>query len=703
MSSQQAASPVENPTDGEPVNTQSYGVAESSCGGTSRLAEVVTTPEASTPDVSRAPTATDDFDTVGMLEDLQCSIQLDIRESELRLTTSFEDLIFAQVNEILAARYEGKLQSTSDELEVLRRQVHEILGLRSRHQTSQVDERLGVPQTPTHDVVGSAPSIRNPTPIVERDSRTRDTRIPTQLDTVQPRQNANYEDVITELTNYARRMRDEAEHLRSQRDGTRDPNDGFTTRTDGTHNVGPSREAGLSSHPEDFEPLHTLQKPFEQAVSYKSYRLERRHSELREGDGGRIAKRVADLRGAFPHIGNFSGRQPAKLITFLKQFGSACNDMGYYEALAVRMLSFFLEDDAHRFYTSLSSSALRRKGIVTWPNIVHQLLKRYCTEDVLSKAYEKVTRARQKETETEGEFADRIADAAIECGDVFDERTLVSYFVSGFSSTIRYSVSDSVLQAGINVDMSLARRMALAAGETFRARVNASKPTRSRSSPRAMVIGNQTGATSLDARTPVMVLPTQAYYDFDETTTDTTMNEELESHGEQRPVLANVSNMPNRYQTPDVRQTPTLTEEQARTALQMMQRNHGGVRCWGCREHGHDLYNCPYLPFSVRQLFALANYDYQAETRGPAVADSHFRIRGSHVPSQGRGSSHTRNVTFALPGQASTTRQNQQQPSRSNRDGTSRSVFLTGTTNPEQTTTSQEHPDDDTSDSSGKG
>ena len=86
--------------------------------------------------------------------------------------------------------------------------------------------------------------------------------------------------------------------------------------------------------------------------------------------------------------------------------------------------------------------------------------------------------------------------------------------------------------------------------------------------------------------------------------------------------------------------------EDSQVALKMMSRNRGGYRCWGCREEGHDLYNCPYLSYEVRMLFAKANYDYQSEPRGPAVADQHFRMRGyppsrgydgrGHSPSRGR-------------------------------------------------------------------
>ena len=104
-------------------------------------------------------------------------------------------------------------------------------------------------------------------------------------------------------------------------------------------------------------------------------------------------------------------------------------------------------------------------------------------------------------------------------------------------------------------------------------------------------------------------------------------------------------------QVPQAVAPPQLSEVEAQTALKMMTNNRGGMRCWGCREDGHDLYNCPYLPWEVRMLFAKANFDYQSEVRGPATAMSHFRMRG-HSPSRSRiqdGKDRNRKVNFSSP------------------------------------------------------
>ena len=140
-----------------------------------------------------------------------------------------------------------------------------------------------------------------------------------------------------------------------------------------------------------------------------------------------------------------------------------------------------------------------------------------------------------------------------------------------------------------------------------------------------------------------------------------------------------------------LRPIPSLSPEDIRTAQSIMHGNRGGYRCWGCREMDHDLYNCPYLPSSVRTLFAKANFDYQAEIKGQTGAHDTFRLRG-----RGRGNpSHrgqTRGVTIASPPVASTHSPKQVlfNPSRK-----AKPIFVTGEANVE------DHVDDGTSSSSG--
>ena len=270
----------------------------------------------------------------------------------------------------------------------------------------------------------------------------------------------------------------------------------------------------------------------------------------------------------------------------------------------------------------------------------------------MSKAYDKVARARHRDGETEDSFADRIQEAAIDCGDVFDEQALVSCYVNGLQPTIRYAIAESVLQRKEDIDMSVVLHMAIAAGETHRAQSSSSRGTpKTRASARAMVVepyyNLPTPQPEIYDSSPVLLMPAGTRQEYSDTTSMTTNEEPF------REVIPRASPAQSKG-AEEVRAPPPMTDNDVQIALRMMSRNRGGYRCWGWREEGHDLYNCPYLSWLVRLFFAKANYDYQAETLGPGTANSHFRMRG-HSPSRnGRGGYQARkSVSIASPAVAS--------------------------------------------------
>ena len=628
--------------------------------------------------------------TVAQLDRLSSRFETRLLNLEQTLAMSVENAIFVRTQEYLSERYEDRMMRLKDAVEGLRTEVTSLQEVCSRLEAARLQAEVDA-RSPNPIVgVGSAPTMEPQITLKARDS-------PAKQEQVRSNENEDLRKVVNALTSSLRQVN---ERLDGQvREPTRPhypgSEPGCTSRggdhrkigtqggarvaddvartmvhTSGsepgctglggdcreigsqkTGNVGTTEVWTGDEYP-GLEPLQTLQNPFVEAVSYRTYRLRDTRQDMTADEAGRAHKKASHIRGAFPHLANFSGRAPSKLLSFLKQFQAACDNMGIHEGLAVRVVSFFLEEEAYRFYGTLASAGLRRVGGaangIAWPQFVHRMLKRYCTEDVLSVAYDKVARATQKERETEGEFADRILDAAIECGDVFDEKTLVNHFVSGLLPSVRYSIAESVLQRGADIDLSVARRMAVAAGETHRAQRADSKPiSRSRTSPRTMVVERHpewvsNPSSTAVSRLPLMILPTstEARDAADSTSASTEEGSKIvpEPGPEQR------------TNPPRVVSPPTMSDSEAQIALKMMTNSRGGIRCWGCREDNHNLYNCPYLPWEVRMLFAKANYDYQAEPRGPAVADSHFRMRGSSParrPYQdgGRG----RRVTIASP------------------------------------------------------
>ena len=177
--------------------------------------------------------------------------------------------------------------------------------------------------------------------------------------------------------------------------------------------------------------------------------------------------------------------------------------------------------------------------------------------------------------------------------------------------------------------MSVARRIATAAGETHRAQRTTAKPRSRATQPTALVEHTENSPLkpqTLDNRFPIMVLPaTQAIQNAisasSSSLSQSPMNSQngashhpqslsVPTHSLNPPLApAQVASQATRDE-PSTKDPPPLTEFEAETALKMMSRNRGGIRCWGCREDGHDFYNCPYVPWPVRMLFAKANYAY---------------------------------------------------------------------------------------------
>ena len=617
---------------------------------------------------SAPPPTEDDFATVSQLEELRRLLYLEIRDFQVEIQARVESIIFTRLNEFIAVRFESRFDELNEAIEAIRMDMSHLRSMMPRPGSTASSLRQDVLRQTPAGGVGSAPPVRESTPrgdvAFEQGDVTRHGEV-----LHQPAQRLNA--AVSELSQVVRQLQDgQGLPPIPPMATSQERPQGFTPPLVGTHSsglhgvgqvpVGILADDGLGPPYPGIDPVKTLQGPFVRAVSYRAYRLRLVREDLSEADAGKVVKRADALRGAFPHLRNFSGKHPVLLLTFLKQFKAACDLSEIYEGLATRVVSLFLEEDAYRFYTTLTSAALQSSGQalrpLPWPVLVHRLLKRYCSEDALSKAYEKVTRARQRDNETESAFADRIHQAAIECGDVFDERTLVSYYISGLLPTVRYAIAESVLNMSEDVDLSVVRRMAVAAGETHRAQLAIRSGSRSRASPRAMVVEpvNDTVPTpqpfAYDS-TPVMLLPTGARQAYSDTTSQDT--EEQNSRELLQGISTPTPQSPRGVQ--DVRKPPPMTDRDAELALKMMTRNRGGYRCWGCRGDNHDLYNCPYLDLPTRMLFAKANYDYQAETLGPETANSHFRMRGFSPSRNRRGMQPTRrNVSIASPPVAST-------------------------------------------------
>ncbi len=75
--------------------------------------------------------------------------------------------------------------------------------------------------------------------------------------------------------------------------------------------------------------------------------------------------------------------------------------------------------------------------IESYCDAVQWFLNTFATDEVLSEAFRKVNQMRQNKTETESEFANRLRDETLRCGDIFDEGNLTQMFIDGLNQSIR--------------------------------------------------------------------------------------------------------------------------------------------------------------------------------------------------------------------------------------------------------------------------
>ena len=139
----------------------------------------------------------------------------------------------------------------------------------------------------------------------------------------------------------------------------------------------------------------------------------------------------------------FNGTNPIKLLRYFAEFRHGFDALGVLEAAAVLSHHFLLEGEARTFYESFAArgtlSATRSREF-TWPHVIHTLLDRYLTDSELQKAHDRVTLIPQKPAEDENAYADQIIAASHDCSNVFEDPTLVHYYVRGLLETSRDKV-----------------------------------------------------------------------------------------------------------------------------------------------------------------------------------------------------------------------------------------------------------------------
>jgi len=106
-------------------------------------------------------------------------------------------------------------------------------------------------------------------------------------------------------------------------------------------------------------------------------------------------------------------------------------------------------------------------SINSFPEAVQWLLLTYAREPVLHDAYREVRDMVQGVGEHEQQFASRLRNAAIRCGDVFKEQDLITIYVGGLKPHARFAVRESLSRTDRRTFQQI-REHAQSLGDTFR-------------------------------------------------------------------------------------------------------------------------------------------------------------------------------------------------------------------------------------------
>ena len=178
----------------------------------------------------------------------------------------------------------------------------------------------------------------------------------------------------------------------------------------------------LGPYAPGLHPKKTFVDAFKVLVDYRQYRLSNMTSRMSDQEARDLSGLKRAIVQRYPNVGTFSGTDGMALLAFLHDLVEAFNDRRVSEAAEVQLLGLWLTDRAKSVYDSLirnGRSTMQSRMRTTWPFVVHALLDKFITDDLLRDDRKVVTDAQQKENENVREYARRLEEAADRCRHVF--------------------------------------------------------------------------------------------------------------------------------------------------------------------------------------------------------------------------------------------------------------------------------------------
>ena len=96
----------------------------------------------------------------------------------------------------------------------------------------------------------------------------------------------------------------------------------------------------------------TMLNQFSNVVSYTNYRLTNRKVIATRRETETLARTKKSVDGLYPRLDPFTGKKPITLLSFLATLREGFNHLYVSEAIAVSLISFYLEGTAKNVYTA---------------------------------------------------------------------------------------------------------------------------------------------------------------------------------------------------------------------------------------------------------------------------------------------------------------------------------------------------------------
>ena len=176
--------------------------------------------------------------------------------------------------------------------------------------------------------------------------------------------------------------------------------------------------------------------PHKRLLDYRYCRLKRKSHRRKGRDTAKVKHQFTRMALTSRNY-TFSGEDPIMVLDFLRRFCDEANTLKMSGTQAYVPLSYFLKGFAQDQFQNFRDAYAASEGDVTcWPEAVQYLIRSYATSTTSRESIITLRAIRQKQTESEMEYSERLNQAELRCGNVHPIAEKINMFISGLNRAI---------------------------------------------------------------------------------------------------------------------------------------------------------------------------------------------------------------------------------------------------------------------------